>query len=179
MANARIVRHVDPASTVFLGPEPGHVAAWFNPHTPTDRGEVLGAAAVCGSIARRGLVGRDGIKLLCERGGGTSIGEIVAIEYRGDRIWIEARLNLNISYARDLYELARGGEMRIALDYRAVSSERRRSVGVTVHTEADLRAASIVPATSSAERVVQNAPTTTRTICTGQPATLRLGDRAR
>lgn len=56
------------------------------------------------SITTRGLTGPKGIKLLLNHDWSKTAGVIKVLETRNGKLWIEAQLNLNISYAKDAYE---------------------------------------------------------------------------
>ncbi len=56
------------------------------------------------AINKRGLTGPKGIKLLLNHDWAQVAGVIKVLEQRGNSVWIEAQLNLKISYANDAYE---------------------------------------------------------------------------
>lgn len=60
--------------------------------------------AFAASINTRGLSGPKGIKLLLNHDWSKVAGVITVLEYRGGKLWIEAQLNLAISYAKDAHE---------------------------------------------------------------------------
>lgn len=59
------------------------------------------------SISTRGLTGPKGVKLLINHDWHKPAGAIKKLEYRGGDLWIEAQMNLEISYARDMYHAAK------------------------------------------------------------------------
>lgn len=85
----------------------GYVAGWASTPDMDVARHVVMAGAFAESIANRGLSGPRGIKLLIDHNWSKVAGVIRKLEYRGDRLWIEAQLNLSISYARDTYEAAK------------------------------------------------------------------------
>lgn len=82
----------------------GYVAGWASTPDLDTYHHVVERGAFSEAIQKRGLEGPKGIKFLHGHNWEKIIGAIKVLEYRGDRLWIEAQLNLNISYARDLYE---------------------------------------------------------------------------
>lgn len=53
------------------------------------------------SIAKAGLIGPRGIKLLLDHAASKPAGRITKLDQRGNGLWIEAELDLDISYAAD------------------------------------------------------------------------------
>lgn len=82
----------------------GYVAGWASTRDLDSYGHVVEAGAFSASIVKRGLSGPKGIKFLKGHDRDWPIGVIKVLEYRGDRLWIEAQFNLEISYARDLWQ---------------------------------------------------------------------------
>lgn len=85
----------------------GFVAGWASTADMDSYRHVVVGGAFQESINDRGLSGPRGIKLLAGHSWEKLAGKIEVLEYRGDRLWIEAQLNLDISYVRDLYEAAK------------------------------------------------------------------------
>lgn len=81
----------------------GYVAGWASTRDLDSYGHVVEAGAFTEAITKRGLSGPKGIKFLKGHDRDWPIGVIKVLEYRGDRLWIEAQFELNISYARDLW----------------------------------------------------------------------------
>lgn len=81
----------------------GYVAGWASTRDLDSYGHVVEAGAFTEAIVKRGLTGPKGIKFLKGHDRDWPIGVIKVLEYRGDRLWIEAQFELNISYARDLW----------------------------------------------------------------------------
>lgn len=82
----------------------GYVAGWASTPDIDLYRHVVQEGAFSESIRKRGIVGPKGIKLLIGHDWDKVGGVIKVLEYRGDSLWIEAQLNLNISYARDAWE---------------------------------------------------------------------------
>lgn len=59
------------------------------------------------AINKRGLSGSKGIKFLANHDWRQVAGIIKKLEYRNGDLWIEAQFNLNISYAKDMYEASK------------------------------------------------------------------------
>jgi HK97 family phage prohead protease len=91
-----------------LGEKPdGYIAGWASTPDLDYYNHVVMVNAFAESIARKGLNGPKGIKLLIGHDRDKPAGAIRILETRGERLWIEAQLNLNISYVRDAYEAAK------------------------------------------------------------------------
>lgn len=86
---------------------PGYVAGWASTSAVDSYGHIVEANAFAASIASRGLRGPRGVKILIGHSWDKTAGEIKVLEYRSGKLWIEAQLNLNISYARDAWEAAK------------------------------------------------------------------------
>jgi HK97 family phage prohead protease len=85
----------------------GYVAGWASTSDRDHCGHVVDQGAFAESIAEKGLEGPRGIKLLAQHQSDKPAGKIVKLEYRSGGLWIEAQLNLNISYVKDLHEAAK------------------------------------------------------------------------
>lgn len=85
----------------------GFIAGWASTSGMDSCGHVVKAGAFSESIEKNGIKGPKGIKLLIGHDWDKPAGVITMLEYRGEDLWIEAQLNLNISYARDMYEAAK------------------------------------------------------------------------
>lgn len=81
----------------------GFVAGWASTPDLDSYGHVVATGAFTRAIAERGLSGPLGIKLLIGHNWDQLGGVIKKLEYRGDSLWIEAQLELELSYARDAY----------------------------------------------------------------------------
>lgn len=85
----------------------GYIAGWASTPEIDHYGHVVVPGAFDDSIETRGLMGPKGIKLLNQHNASQPAGVIKVLETRGGSLWIEAQLNLNISYVRDTYEAAK------------------------------------------------------------------------
>lgn len=85
----------------------GYVAGWASTSGLDLYNHKVMRNAFAKSIQKRGLNGPRGIKLLLDHEWSQLAGSIKKLEYRGDNLWIEAQLNLNVSYVRDRYEMAK------------------------------------------------------------------------
>lgn len=111
MEKKTVVMKFAPASDAemkMLGEKPdGFIAGYASTSDLDSYNHIVAGGAFQESINKRGLSGPTSIKLLIGHDWDKVAGVITALEYRGDRLWIEAQLNLNISYARDTYEAAK------------------------------------------------------------------------
>jgi len=85
----------------------GFVAGWASTKDLDSYRHRIVPGAFQESIDSRGLLGPKGIKLLIGHDWNKVAGVIKKLEYRNGDLWIEAQLNLGISYARDAYEAAK------------------------------------------------------------------------
>ena len=85
----------------------GYVAGWASTDGLDLYDHIVVGGAFQESMQERGLRGPRGIKLLLDHEWSKLAGEIVVLEYRGNRLWMEAQLNLAVSYVRDRYEMAK------------------------------------------------------------------------
>lgn len=85
----------------------GYIAGWAS--TPDrDRGNhVVMTGAFDESIRERGLQGPKGVKLLVNHAWDKGAGAITVLETRNGRLWMEAQLNLEITYVKDAYLAAK------------------------------------------------------------------------
>lgn len=88
----------------------GYVAGWASTKDMDFAGHMVMPDAFSESISQKGLIGPRGIKLLIGHDRDKPAGVIKNLEYRNGDLWIEAQLNLNISYVRDMYEAAKMNE---------------------------------------------------------------------
>lgn len=63
---------------------------------------VIANGAFRASIRKRGLTGPGGIKLLAQHDSSRPLGVIIKLEERPQGLWIEANVNEDISYGKDL-----------------------------------------------------------------------------
>lgn len=165
---SRNISHVKflPASTAELkaiGEElpDGYIAGWASTQTIDNVGDVISPGAFDKSIKKKGISGPRGIKLLAQHQMDKPAGVIKVLETRGGALWIEAQMNLKISYVRDLYEAAKINDgLSFSVGFMLVedgfSWEKDASGEVYFNiTEADLHEISIVtlPCNEQAEMV--------------------------
>lgn len=101
-----------PEEIKALGDKPdGFIAGWASTPDLDWYHHIVAAGAFQASIAERGLTGPRSVKLLIGHDSNKVAGRITKLEYRGDSLWIEAEMLLNVSYVRDAYEVmkATGG----------------------------------------------------------------------
>lgn len=82
----------------------GYVAGWASTPDLDSYHHVVATGAFDSSITKRGLSGPKSIKLLVGHDWDKVAGVVKVLETRAGKLWIEAQLNMNISYARDAYE---------------------------------------------------------------------------
>jgi len=85
----------------------GYIAGWASTPDLDSYRHVVQKGAFDDAISAKGLSGPKSIKLLIGHDWNKVAGVIKVLETRGERLWIEAELNLNISYVRDAYEASK------------------------------------------------------------------------
>lgn len=85
----------------------GYVAGWASTSTLDAYDHVVEPGAFVESIKRRGLSGPMGVKFLLNHESDEMAGVIQKLEPRPQGLWMEAQMNLNVSYVRDAYEMAK------------------------------------------------------------------------
>lgn len=85
----------------------GYVAGWASTPDLDSYNHKVVAGAFSEAIRKRGLTGPKGIKLLIGHNWSQVAGVIKVLEYRGQRLWIEAQLALDIGYVSDAYKAAK------------------------------------------------------------------------
>lgn len=85
----------------------GYVAGWASTKDLDAYRHRVQPGAFQESISARGLSGPKGVKLLINHDWTKPAGVIKKLEYRNGDLWIEAQMNLEISYARDMYQAAK------------------------------------------------------------------------
>lgn len=85
----------------------GYIAGYASTTSLDLHRDVVLAGAFDDSIKARGLSGPHGVKLLLGHDPNKLAGEIRVLETRGDKLWIEAQLELDISYVKDAYRAAK------------------------------------------------------------------------
>jgi HK97 family phage prohead protease len=85
----------------------GYIAGWASTPDLDSYNHKVVKGAFSESIAKRGLSGPKSIKLLIGHNWNQVGGAIKVLEYRGERLWIEAQLALDIGYVSDAYKAAK------------------------------------------------------------------------
>jgi len=88
----------------------GYLAGWASTPDLDSYRDVVLPDAFQASINTRGLTGPKGIKLLLNHDWSKVAGVIKVLEYRNGKLWIEAQLNLEISYAKDAHEAIKSAQ---------------------------------------------------------------------
>jgi HK97 family phage prohead protease len=94
------------ATTVADMPE-GYIAGIASTPATDLYGHKVLAHAFDKSIRRKGLSGPRGVKLLAYHDWSKPAGVIKKLKTEGEDLNLEAQLNLNVSYVKDMYEVAR------------------------------------------------------------------------
>jgi len=127
----------------------GYIAGWASTNELDLYNHVVQTGAFSEAISKRGLKGPRGIKLLIGHDWDKVGGIIHKLEYRGSGLWIEAQLNLAISYAKDSYEAAKmNGGLSFSVgfmlqDYGVAGNEKDGEY--LLITKGDLYEISVVP----------------------------------
>lgn len=85
----------------------GYVAGFASTDDLDHYKHIVEPNAFAASIAEKGLEGPMGIKLLIQHDSNRPAGRILKLEQTPQGLRIEAQMNLNISYVRDMYEAAK------------------------------------------------------------------------
>ncbi len=85
----------------------GYIAGWASTPDLDLVRDIVVAGAFDESIKERGFKGPKGIKLLLNHKRDSPAGRITVLETRQKKLWIEAQLNLGISYVNDAYLAAK------------------------------------------------------------------------
>jgi HK97 family phage prohead protease len=102
----------------------GYIAGWASTPTLDTGDDIVVPGAFSESIASRGLKGMRGVKLLLNHDMSKMAGTISKLETRGNGLWMEAQLNLNVSYVRDAYELAKmNGGIGFSVGFRVLERQ--------------------------------------------------------
>lgn len=83
----------------------GYIAGWASTPDLDSYHHVVKAGAFDEAIKSRGLKGPKGIKLLLGHDWDKVAGQITVLEMRNGSLWIEAQLNLKVSYVQDAYQV--------------------------------------------------------------------------
>lgn len=96
----------------------GFVAGWASTPDRDLYDHIVHTGAFDASIKARGISGPRGIKLLVGHEWSRVAGVITKLETRSGRLWMEAQINLNISYAKDAYEACKiNGGMNFSVGF--------------------------------------------------------------
>jgi HK97 family phage prohead protease len=103
----RIELEFDSALTAAEVLEDGYIKGTASTPSTDLMGHKVLKGAFDKSIQRKGLNGKDGIKLLDHHKSDRPVGNIKKLETVGDALKIEAQFFSNVSYAQDLYEVSK------------------------------------------------------------------------
>lgn len=138
----------------------GYVAGWASTKDLDSYGHVVEVGAFSESIAKRGLTGPKSVKFLRGHDRDFPLGVVKVLEYRNDRLWIEAQLNLKVSYAADLWEMLKmsgGFSFSVGFflqDYSWKAYKGDAEVEYLYITKGDLFEVSVVPFAGNEEAVM-------------------------
>jgi HK97 family phage prohead protease len=137
----------------------GYVAGWASTPSLDSYRDVVVPGAFDASIATRGLTGPKGIKLLLNHDWAQVAGVIKVLEQRGNKLWIEAQLNLKISYAADMYEAIKStGGMSFSVGFFLQEYNIRKDANDRDYFElvkGDLFEVSIVPFPANSDAIME------------------------
>ena len=85
----------------------GYVAGWASTPDLDHYRHVIEPGAFDASISQKGLTGPKAIKLLIQHSASKPAGVITKLETRAGSLWIEAQMDLEISYVKDYYRAAK------------------------------------------------------------------------
>lgn len=85
----------------------GFVAGWASTPDLDHYRHVVEPGAFDASIAQKGLTGPRGVKLLIQHDANRPAGVIKKLETRNGSLWMEAQMDLEISYVKDFYRAAK------------------------------------------------------------------------
>lgn len=98
----------------------GSVAGWATTAMPDQVNDIIAHGAFAESITEKGITGPAGIQFLIGHDWDKPAGVITKLEYRPKGLWIEADLDLNISWAKDMYYAAKSrGGLSFSVGFRA------------------------------------------------------------
>lgn len=83
----------------------GYIAGWASTGSRDHYNHEIKGGAFQAAMDSRGLTGPRGIKLLLDHEWTQPAGVIKVLEYRRDKLWIEAQMNLSVSYVRERWEM--------------------------------------------------------------------------
>jgi HK97 family phage prohead protease len=138
----------------------GYVAGWASTKDLDLYGHVVEHGAFTESMSARGLTGPKGIKFLKGHDRDWPLGVIKVLEYRGERLWIEAQFNLDITYAKDLWHAVKmngGFSFSVGFylqEYSWKQYQKDPEVEYLYITKGDLFEVSVVPFAGNPEAVM-------------------------
>jgi len=124
---------------------PGYITGWASTPKLDTAGEIIDIGAFSDSITRRGLKGAKGVKFLLNHKSTQIAGRLEVLEYRGERLWIEAQFALDVSYVADFYKVMKMNDgMSFSVGFR--NGQYRQDEDGQIHIyKADLMEVSVVP----------------------------------
>jgi HK97 family phage prohead protease len=107
-----------------LGTKPdGYIAGWASSTALNHYGYSVAADAFDEAIASRGFTGPKGIRFLLQHDWSRIGGVIEVLERRGNRIWIEVQLLLDIGYVKDFHVAAKAvGGLNFSVGFRVIDT---------------------------------------------------------
>lgn len=135
----------------------GFIAGWATASSLNCYQQIVAPGAFDAAIKARGLSGPKGIKLLAHHRSDRVCGVITKLEQRGEKLWIEAQIDLSISYANDLYKAAKVcGGLNFSVGFCIEKYEYDTETEILTITQGDLMEVSVVTfgANEDAEMVV-------------------------
>lgn len=152
MGNDFIDLKFEAVDSVKEGAPEGYIAGWVSTPDVDSHSDIVVPGAFDMSIRERGLTGPKSVKLLVGHNTSQIAGVIKVLETRGDRLWMEAQLNLALSYARDAYEMAKMvGGLSFSVGFRTQVYSFKDDGAIRVIEKGDLREVSVVPFPSNDE----------------------------
>lgn len=134
----------DDAKVLMDKPE-GYIAGWASTSTIDEYGTIVAKGAFAESLRTKPLTGPKSIKLLLDHDYRKLAGVIHKLEYRGNGLWIEAQLNLKVSYVHDAYHAAKMvGGTNFSVRWFTETYTVDEKSGVYTITKGDLREISMV-----------------------------------
>lgn len=137
----------------------GYVAGWASTIALDSYRDVVVSGAFDQSIKERGLEGPKGVKLLIGHDWNKPAGVIKVLETRNGDLWIEAQMELEISYVKDFYlALKAAGGMSFSIGFRLQDYEFKEDAQERMYLEikrGDLYEVSMVPFPANDECIME------------------------
>lgn len=144
-----------PADSAAADAPEGYIAGWASTPDLDSHYDIVLPGAFDDSIKERGLMGPKGIKLLVGHDSNKVAGVIHKLETRDGRLWLEAQMNLAVSYARDVYEISKmAGGMSFSIGFKTEKRSFSEDRSVRFIEKGDLREVSVVAFPSNRECVM-------------------------